>query len=75
MKQIHPDMLNSLRSYYPPGTRVELVRMEDPYTKLNPGDLGSVSTIDDTGTVFVDWDSGSTLGVVFGEDQIRKIEE
>jgi len=75
MKQIHPEMLKALRSYYPPGTRVELVRMEDPYTKLKPGDPGIVSFIDDTGTVFVDWDSGSRLGVVFGEDEIRKIEE
>ena len=73
MKQIHPDMLKSLRSYYPPGTRVELVRMEDPYTRLKPGDRGSVSMVDDTGTVFVDWDSGSTLGVVFSEDEIKKI--
>lgn len=74
MKQIHTDMLKSLRSYYPPGTRVELVRMEDPYTRLKPGDRGTVSMVDDTGTVFVDWDSGSTLGVVFSEDEIKKID-
>jgi hypothetical protein len=49
--------------------------MEDPYTRLKPGDRGSVSFIDDTGTVFVDWDSGSRLGAVFGEDEIRKLEE
>ena len=75
MKQIHPEMLKALRSYYPPGTRVELVRMEDPYTKLKPGDRGSVSIVDDTGTVFVDWDTGSRLGVVFGEDELRKLQE
>jgi len=75
MKQIYPEMLKALRSNYPPGTRVQLVRMDDPYTKLKPGDRGTVSFIDDTGTVFVDWDSGSGLGVVFGEDEIRKLEE
>ena len=75
MKQIHPEMVKALRSYYPPGTRVELVCMEDPYTKLKPGDRGSVSFVDDTGTVFVAWDSGSHLGVVFNEDEIRKIDE
>ncbi len=72
MKQIHPEMLKALRSYYTPGTRVELVRMEDPYTRLKPGDRGTVSTVDDTGTVFVDWDSGSRLGAVFGVDEIIK---
>ena len=75
MKQIKPEMLQALKSQYPPGTRVELVRMEDPYTRLKPGDQGSVSFIDDTGTIFVNWDSGSRLGVVFGEDEIRKIQE
>ncbi len=74
MKQIHPEMLKKLREYYSPGTRVQLVRMDDPYTRLKPGELGSVSFIDDTGTVFVDWDLGSRLGVVFGVDEIRKIE-
>lgn len=74
MKQVHPEMLKALRSYYPPGTRVELVRMDDPYTRLKPGDRDSVSFIDDTGTVFVDWDSGSGLGAVFGEDEIRKLD-
>ena len=75
MKQIKPEMLQALKSQYPPGTRVELVRMEDPYTRLKPGDQGSVSFIDDTGTIFVNWDSGSRLGVVFGEDEIRNIQE
>ena len=75
MKQIHPEMLKALWSYYPPGTRVELVRMEDPYTRLKPGDQGTVSFIDDTGTVFVSWDSGSGLGVVFGEDEIRRLDD
>lgn len=75
MKQIQPEMLQALKSQYPSGTRVELVRMEDPYTRLKPGDQGSVSFIDDTGTIFVNWDSGSRLGVVFGEDEIRKIQE
>lgn len=74
MKHIHPEMLKQLRDYYKPGTRVILVRMEDPYSKLQPGDKGTVTCVDDTGTVFVNWDRGSSLGVVFGIDEIRKIE-
>lgn len=62
-----------LRDIYPKGTRVELIRMNDPYTTLKPGDQGTVSCVDDTGTVFVDWDNGSTLGVVYRVDQIRKL--
>jgi len=33
-----------------------------PFTDLKPGDRGTVDFIDDMGTVFVNWDRGSTLG-------------
>ena len=65
------EIVLALRRQYPKGARVALVRMNDPYTKLRPGDLGTVDFIDDVGTLFCRWDNGSTLGVVFGEDEIR----
>lgn len=51
-----------------PGTRVRLVSTSDLHTRLKPGDEGTVSLIDALGTLFVDWDSGSSLGLVAGED-------
>ena len=45
------------------GRRVRLIRCDDPYTKLKPGDEGTVSMVDDLGTVHVNWDNGSTLGM------------
>jgi hypothetical protein len=62
-----------LREKYPTGTRVELVHMDDPYTKLTVGDKGTVNHVDDMGTIHISWDCGSSLGVVYGEDIIRKI--
>lgn len=62
-----------IRKMYPDGCRVELISMDDPYTRLTPGDAGTVCFTDDTGTIFVDWDSGSSLGIVYGVDRIRKI--
>lgn len=47
--------------------------MDDPYSRLSPGEQGTVNLVDDTGTVFVDWDCGSHLGVVYGIDRIRKL--
>ena len=75
IKEMHTKMLKQLKSYYPPGTRVMLIRMNDPYTKLQPGTKGTVTGVDDIGTIHVNWDSGSSLGVAFGEDECRKIEE
>ena len=64
------EILKTLRKRYPKGTRVDLVRMNDPYTKLRPGDHGTVDFIDDAGSIFCIWDNGSTLGVAYGEDEI-----
>lgn len=68
------EVVEAVRARYPVGTRVELVSMNDPYSKLKPGDRGTVRSVDDTGTVFVGWDCGSGLGVVYGEDKIRILE-
>lgn len=67
------EAVERVRRMYPAGCRVELISMSDPYSKLKPGDRGTVSMVDDTGTVFVRWDNGSGLGVVYGVDQICKL--
>ena len=74
MHYIDTKTLKLLRKEYPAGTRVELIKMDDPYnTKLVPGCHGTVRCVDDTGTIHVSWDCGSSLGVVYGEDACRKI--
>ena len=57
------------------GKRIELISTSDPYTELKPGDRGNVDFVDDMGTIHVTWDSGSTLGMVPGEDQYRFVNE
>jgi hypothetical protein len=44
------ETVERLRKEYPHGTRVELVRMDDPYSRLQPGDKGTVDFVDDSGT-------------------------
>lgn len=65
--------LEARKAKYTPGCRVELIAMDDPYSSLIPGEQGTVQFVDSTGTVFVKWDSGSTLGAVYGVDQIKKL--
>jgi len=66
--------VDSIRSEYPVGSRVKLTSMNDPYTTLLPGALGTVSNVDCTGTIHVNWDSGNRLGVVLGVDSCQKID-
>ena len=76
MSMIKPWQLEQLRKEYPIGTRVELIHMDDPYNKkLVPGCKGTVRWVDDWGTIHVNWDCGSGLGLVYGEDSCRKVVE
>ena len=76
MSMIKQWQLEQLRKEYPIGTRVELIHMDDPYNKkLVPGCKGTVRWVDDWGTIHVNWDCGSGLGIVYGEDSCRKVVE
>ena len=72
---ITKETLASLKEQYPPCARVLLLKMDDPYIKLKPGDTGSVLGVDDAGTVHVKWDCGSTLGVVYSVDSCIRIDK
>lgn len=68
-------LLEKVRNQYPEGTRVELISMNnDPYP-IPVGTKGTVQVIDDNATIFVKWDNGSGLGVLYGVDEIRKVIE
>ncbi len=69
---IRPEQLKHLRETYPTGTRVELVQMDD--AQAPPiGTKGTVTGVDDTGSLLVDWDNGSGLNVIWGVDVVRKV--
>lgn len=46
-----------------PGSRVRLIESRDAVSPLPTGSEGTVESIDDLGTIFVDWDSGRHLGL------------
>ena len=69
------EVVKRLREEFPKDTRIALVRMDDPYTKLKPGDRGTVQGVDDAGNILVSWDKGSSLSIAYGEDSCRKLSE
>ena len=72
MWSIQPETVMCLRENFPQGCRVELVRMDDPQAP-SVGTQGAVIGVDDIGTIHVNWDNGSGLGIAFGEDALRRI--
>lgn len=69
------EVVERIKRDYPAGCRVELDHMTDTYRQLPPGTKGTVRTVDDIGTIHVNWDCGSALGVAFGEDSCHRIKE
>lgn len=63
--------VKKIREEYPAGTRVSLVKMDDSQAPL-PGTKGTVRGVDDIGSIMVNWDNGSGLSVVYGEDECQK---
>ena len=74
MQMIKEWQLKQLREEYPADTRVELIHMDDPYNrKLVPGCQGTVRWVDDMGTIYINWDFGASLGLIFAQYAFKKI--
>ena len=61
-------MVNFIREQYPPGTRIRLNSMDDPYAPILPGTEGEVDFVDDAGQLHMKWDNGRSLALIPGED-------
>ncbi|MGE4277911.1 MAG: DUF4314 domain-containing protein [Lawsonibacter sp.] len=68
MKQ-HPEWVKFMREQYPPGTRIRLTEMRDPYAPVPPGTEGAVDYIDDECQFHMKWDNGRTLALIPGVDR------
>ena len=61
-------MVDFIKEQYPPGTRIRLNSMDDPYAPILPGTEGEVDFVDDAGQLHMKWDNGRSLALIPGED-------
>ena len=72
MKKKKKEIVERIRKEYPKGTRVRLIKMDD--MQAPPlGTEGTVIGVDDTGSIMVAWDNGSSLNVIYNVDKCIKI--
>ena len=72
MKYPGRNIVNELREEFPKGCQVELIKMDDPQAPCL-GMEGTVIGVDDVGSIMIEWDDGSSLSAVYGEDIVRKV--
>lgn len=68
-------MAPKIREMYPPGTRLVLHYMEDPFAPVPPGTRGTVDCVDDQAQIHMQWDNGRRLAIIPGVDSFRKLTE
>lgn len=61
------------RAAYPPGTRIMLHHMNDPFAPVESGTRGTVAFIDDMAQIHMKWDNGRTLPLNSDEDSFRAL--
>ncbi len=64
------EVIEELKAKYKPGAVVILDKMTDEQAP-EIGTAGVVTSVDDIGTVHVDWLTGSTLGVAYPVDEVH----
>ena len=75
MKTMSSELVEFFKLSYPAGTRVQLDHMGNDPCPVPDGTKGTVTAIDDAGTVFVDFDNGRSIGVCPEADSFHKISE
>ena len=65
-------LIRMAKERFKPGMRIRLIKMDD--VQAPPvGTEGTVRGVDDIGSILVAWDTGGSLNVVLGEDEVEII--
>lgn len=59
-----------LRKKYKTGTKVRLISMDDSQAP-NAGTIGTVTYVDDIGSIHVHWENGSSLALIMEVDKFE----
>lgn len=66
------DKVEMIKSSYPAGTRIRLIRMDDSQAPPS-GTEGTVILVDDIGQIQMKWDNGSSLALNYDLDTFERV--
>ena len=74
MQMPSKERIAAFRKYYPSGTKVKLLAMDDPQAPP-VGTLGEILGVDDAAQLLVRWETGSSLSIILGVDRFEIVQE
>lgn len=65
------EQIEGIKKKYPAGTRIQLLSTMNDAQGVEKGTKGTVTHVDDMGTIHMLWDNGRGLGLITGEDNFK----
>ena len=65
--------IEEIKKMYLAGTKIQLIKMYD-IQAVPPYTIGVVDYVDDIGTIHMKWQTGSSLGLIYGKDEFEIID-
>ena len=76
LKKFTDAEIKAIKEKYVSGTKIKLLEpMKDEMYSVETGTIGEVDFVDDIGTIHMDWDSGSSLGLIPEVDSFEIVNE
>ena len=72
MKKFSKEQVEELKRIYTNGIKIRLINMND-IQAVPSGTVGTVRCVDDIGTIHMEWESGSSLGLIYGVDKFEVV--
>lgn len=69
-----PEEVEYIKHKYITGTKIKLIKIYDLLSTIPSETTGVIERVDDRGTLHINWDNGSTLGLVVGTDEFEILE-
>lgn len=66
------ELEEKLSSLYPVGSKVRCISMIDPQA-VPSGTVGTIKRVDGFGHIGVNWETGSSLSLIYGEDEFELV--
>lgn len=70
---MRPEQVKRIKERYPDGTRICCDCMPDDRRPIEPGTTGTVTGVDDIGSIMVRWDNGRSLSLIPNVDSFHII--